>query len=124
MSTELSTEPIPLRQRLRAALSAAMKTRDRHATTALRAALGAIDNAEAIDAQDVRAGAIETSAVGVGAADRRRRDLTEADMVRIVRTEVDERLTAAAEYENLGQAERAAKLRAEAAALTVHLPAD
>ncbi|MFF2391084.1 hypothetical protein [Nocardia sp. NPDC058114] len=39
-----------LRERLRAALKTAMKARDLGAVTALRSALAAIDNAEAIDA--------------------------------------------------------------------------
>ncbi|MET9492161.1 hypothetical protein [Nocardia sp. NPDC006630] len=122
MMTEQPAGPKPLRERLRAALTTAMKARDKTATAALRSALGAIDNAEAVDSSDVRAGAIETSAVGVGAAERPRRDLTESDIEAIVRTEIDERLTAAKEYESLtGGADRATALRAEAAALATHL---
>ncbi|MFD6351723.1 GatB/YqeY domain-containing protein [Nocardia tengchongensis] len=121
MST-LPAEASSLRQRLRAALPAAMKSRDRDATAALRSALGAIDNAEAVDGSDIRAGAIESSAVGLGAAERSRRDLTESDIADIVRTEIDERLTAAQEYDGLsGGADRAARLRAEAATLASHL---
>ncbi|MET8426023.1 hypothetical protein [Nocardia sp. NPDC004860] len=116
------TTPSSLRERLRAALPVAMKARDRNATAALRSALGAIDNAEAVDGSDVRAGAIESSAVGLGAAERARRDLTESDIAGIVRAEIDDRLTAAEEYDGLsGGADRAASLRAEAAALSAHL---
>ncbi|WP_433672021.1 hypothetical protein ACQP06_10430 [Nocardia sp. CA-136227] len=111
-----------LRERLRAALPAAMKVRDRHATAALRSALAAIDNAEAVDGSDARAGAIESSAVGAGAAERPRRVLTEAEVVAIVRAEIDERLTAAREYAEFESgADRAAGLRAEAATLAAHL---
>ncbi|WP_051179065.1 hypothetical protein [Nocardia concava] len=118
----MTIEIQPLRDRLRAALPAAMKSRDRPATAALRSALGAIDNAEAVDGSEVRAGAIESSAVGLGAAERARRDLTEAEIAAIVRAEIDERLTAAKEYESLASgADRAATLRAEAAALAAHL---
>ncbi len=121
MSTE-PTESPSLRARLRAALPDAMKRRDRAAAAALRSALGAIDNAEAVDVAEVRAGAVESSPVGLGAAEVRRRELTEADIERIVRAEVDERLTAASEYEALGRSDRADQLRAEAATLGEHLP--
>ncbi|APB00456.1 hypothetical protein [Nocardia seriolae] len=117
----MTTDPAPLRDRLRAALPAAMKQRDRPAIAALRSALGAIDNAEAVDGTDVRAGAIETSAVGPGAAERARHALTEADIEAIVRTEIDERRRAAEEYDALsGGADRAESLRAEAAVLAIH----
>ncbi|MBO0855405.1 MAG: hypothetical protein J2P18_16765 [Nocardia sp.] len=121
MSTEPSTVSPGLRTRLRAALPVAMKRRDREAASALRSALGAIDNAEAIDAGEVRAGAVEASAVGPGAAEARRRELAEADIERIVRSEIDERRHAAAEYESLGRADRAAELHAGADALAAHI---
>ncbi|MGX1812070.1 hypothetical protein ACWIGI_40670 [Nocardia sp. NPDC055321] len=111
----------PLRDRLRAALPAALKARDRTAVAALRSALAAIDNAEAVDASDVRAGAIE-AAGGLGAAERPRRELTESDVDDIVRAEIDERDSAATDYAAAaGGAARAAALRAEAAVLTRHL---
>ena len=40
---------VPLRQNLRDALTTAIKSRDRVAVAALRSALAAIDNAEAVD---------------------------------------------------------------------------
>ncbi|MFI6867134.1 hypothetical protein [Nocardia sp. NPDC050406] len=121
MPTDSPSETAPLRDRLRAALPIAMKARDRRAAGALRSALAAIDNAESVDAVDARAGAIENSAVGLGAAEVARRQLTEADIERIVRTEIEERHTAAGQYEQSGHADRAADLRAEADALAVHL---
>ncbi|MFI1913119.1 hypothetical protein [Nocardia sp. NPDC020380] len=122
MRPDPNCRPLPLRDRLRAEIPRAMKARDRDATKALRSALGAIDNAEAVDASDVQAGAIESSTVGLGTAERARRHLTESDIEAIVRNEITERLTAAAEYDSLaGGADRAAALRAEAAALTAHL---
>jgi uncharacterized protein YqeY len=87
----------------------------------LRSALAAIDNAEAVEIRDVRAGAIETSPVGVGAAEVARRELTEADVAAIVRGEVEERRAAAAAYQAAGRGDRAAELAAEADALTAHL---
>jgi uncharacterized protein YqeY len=121
MSTEAIDRSGPLRERLRAALPAAMKARDRNAIAAVRSALGAIDNAEAIDTPDAPAGAIEASAVGLGAAEGRRRDLSESDIEQIVRTEIADRATAADEYDSLGRTDRRDVLRAEAAALTALL---
>ncbi|MFG1795454.1 hypothetical protein [Nocardia sp. NPDC049149] len=118
MSTEPSTDRPPVRDRLRAALSVAMKGRDRQAITALRATLGAIDNAEAVDVGEHRAGGIETSAVGLGVAEVARRELTEADIEQIVRAEIAERHTAADEYDSLGRQEHAENLRAQAQALS------
>jgi uncharacterized protein len=117
----MSTEIVPLRDRLRAAVPAAMKARDRRTTSALRSALAAIDNAEAVEIRDVRAGAIEMSPVGLGAAEVARRELTEAEVAAIVRGEVEERRAAAAAYEAAGRGDKAAELTAEADALTAHL---
>ncbi|WP_245722153.1 hypothetical protein [Nocardia crassostreae] len=116
---------VPLRESLRGALPRATKARDRAAVAAVRATLAAIDNAEAVDASDVTAGAIETSAAGLGAAERPRKHLTEAEIDSIVRAEIAERLTVAAEYDGLnGGSDRAATLRAEAAALTTLIDGD
>ncbi|MEV0245980.1 hypothetical protein AB0H76_05240 [Nocardia sp. NPDC050712] len=110
-----------LRDRLRAALTVAMKARDRDAAAALRSALGAIDNAEAVEAPRARAGAIEASAAGLGAAEVPRRELTEDDIAAIVRAEIAERRSAAAEYDNNGHTVRGTALRAEADALAALL---
>ncbi|MEV6136905.1 hypothetical protein AB0L63_12775 [Nocardia sp. NPDC051990] len=121
MSTAAIDKSVPLHARLRTALSAAMKTHDRSAIAGLRSALGAIDNAEAIDTVDIEAGAIESSAVGLGAAEARRRELTEADIEQIVRAEISDRQQAAAEYDTLGGSHHGDLLRAEAAALAAQL---
>ncbi|NJC84120.1 GatB/YqeY domain-containing protein [Planosporangium mesophilum] len=112
---------VPLRDRLRAALPAAMKARDRVAVAALRSALAAIDNAEAVAAPAVRGLAIEQTPVGVGAAETPRRVLTQAEVEEIVRTEVAEREAAARDYDRAGRPEHAERLRAEAAVLSGHL---
>lgn len=119
----MSAEIVPLRDRLRAAVPAAMKARDRSTVAALRSALAAIDNAEAVDPADgaARAGAIETSPVGVGAAEVARRMLSEADVAAIVTTEISERRAAAATYELAGHSDRATRLVAEADALAMYL---
>lgn len=118
MSTEPSTDRPPLRERMRAALTVAMKSRDRQAITALRSTLGAIDNAEAVDVAEHRAGSVEGSAAGLGVAEVARRELTEGDIEQIVRAEIAERHTVAEEYDGHGRAEHAADLRAQAEALT------
>lgn len=96
-----------------------MKSRDRAAVSALRATLAAIDNAEAVvvDDGERRNLAIEQTPIGAGAAEAERRVLTDEDVKRIVREEVAEREAAAVTYEKAGHTDRAAVLRAEAAAL-------
>ncbi|MGW6424624.1 hypothetical protein ACWF82_18280 [Nocardia sp. NPDC055053] len=122
MTPGVSDQPdSALRERLRAALKPAMRARDRSAISALRSALAAIDNAEAVDAANVKAGALEDSAVGLGAAEARRRDLTEADIADIVRREIGERRDAAAEYDRLGATDRRDSLTAEADTLAALL---
>lgn len=119
--------PTTVRAALRAALTDAMRARDPVATAALRSAVAAIDNAEAVD-PDAAPVATATSAdvaggvAGLGAAEVARRTLDEAEVLRVVRAEVDERQVAAADYERLGRADHAARLRAEAAAIATHLP--
>ena len=114
---------VPIRQRLRAALPAAVKARDRTAMAALRATLAAIDNAEAAErpADVDRHLGIEQLPVGVGAAEVPRRVLTDAQVEQIVRAELAEREAVAREYERAGRPERAAELRAEADVLAAHL---
>jgi uncharacterized protein len=114
-----------LRGRLRAALPAAMKARDTATVAALRSALAAIDNAEAVEStQGPTAAAhpeLAGTVAGVGAAEARRRSLPEDEVERIVRAEVADRRAAATAYERAGRPERAERLRAEADALGAHL---
>jgi hypothetical protein len=110
---EDSPDAARLRDRLRAALKAALTERDAIATAALRSAVSAIDNAEAVDKPHnpgVR--------LGVGAGEIARRELSMREIVEVLRGEVTERVSAAAEYDRLGRAAQAARLRAEAAALS------
>lgn len=105
----------PVRERLSAALPAAIKARDRVAVAALRSALAAVANAEAVPVDSApRAGALEEAASGAGAADAPRRDLTEHDVRALVAGEVLDRDRAAAELAELGRHEDAARLTAEA----------
>jgi hypothetical protein len=114
-----------LQARLRRALHDAMKQRDRTAVTALRSALSAIDNSEAVarpePRRDVGSGAIAGAVHGVGRSEVRRRDLTESEILDVVVEQIDERDHAAEEYERVGQLDRANLLRDEAAVLRSHV---
>jgi uncharacterized protein len=117
----------PLRVRLRQALTTAMRARDAVAVSALRSTLGAIDNAEAVDANDVvpiprsPGGVIAGAVPGLGAGEVTRRQLSEDGIAGIVRAEVADREWAAADYERAGRGDRADRLRAEAAVLAAHI---
>lgn len=112
----------PLRERLRNALMKARKERDTTATTALRSAIAAVDNAEAIPAEAMpAAGAIEAAPLGVGASEAARRQLSEEDIAAILRREVAEREEAAAQIDAT-HPERAGKLLSEAAVLAALIP--
>jgi uncharacterized protein YqeY len=102
-----------LRDRLRAALRVALRERDPIATAAIRSAVSAIDNAEAVDQPHA-----PHARLGVGVGDVARRELSANEIVEILQAEIVERDSAAAEYERTGRAERATRLRAEAAALS------
>jgi uncharacterized protein YqeY len=114
----------PLQTRLRAALPPALKARDRVAVAALRSALAAIDNAQAVEAPPApRSGGVVAGAVaGLGAGEAPRRDLEESEIDAIVRAEVADRLAAAAHYEQAGRVDAAARLTAEADVLAALLP--
>lgn len=121
-----------MRADLRRDLALAIRERDAVAVSALRTALAAIENAEAVSpaASEAEAEAkgpspgpspVAGSVLGLGAGEVPRRDLTDADVERILRTEVAERLSAAGDYERHGQAARADRLRAEATILSRYL---
>lgn len=119
------------RARLRAALLTARKDRDTARVSALQSALSAIDNAGAvptassgtaipvdIDLDAPSSGKIAGGVVGLGAAEVERRQLSDTQIRELLRAEIDERLTAAEEFNAGGYAERATTLRTEAAELT------
>jgi uncharacterized protein len=113
-------DPERLRRRLRESLKVALNARDRIAVAALRSAMSAVDNAEAVDRSHVPApsgGTIGDVRLGVGAGEVARRKLSTQDVIEVIRAEVLDRTTAAAEYERRGRAEEASRLRAEATAL-------
>lgn len=119
-------DSIDVPRRLRDALKVAMSRRDGIAAAAIRSALSAVDNAEAVDLSQAPAptgGAIWDVRLGVGAGEVARRELSAQDVVEVVRAEVLERKAAADEYQRLGRAEEADRLRKEAEVLRSFLEA-
>jgi regulator of protease activity HflC (stomatin/prohibitin superfamily) len=104
-----------LRTPLRRQLSAAVREHDRPAVSALRSALAALDNAEAVrpgeDLQPEVSQHIAGGMAGVGAAEVERRVLDVESQRALVRAEIESSLTAAMTYQQHGQRTRAAELR-------------
>lgn len=103
-----------------------MKARDVVAVSALRSALGAIENAEAVDAAHASVPGVGHSDIvgsmcGLWVSEVERRSLTHAQVEQIVRAEVAERRSAAHHYERLGHREHAERLRGEANVLARYL---
>ncbi|MGW2601079.1 hypothetical protein [Streptomyces klenkii] len=96
-----------------------MRARDKAAVSALRSALAALDNAEAVPVgeAELRGVALEHAPVGAGATEAARRELSEDHVVDVVRAEAAERLEAAEQLSAPAHAGRSAQLRAEAAVL-------
>lgn len=99
-------------------LSAAIRARDVIRVKALRSALAAISNAEAVDAASTASvpGAAPTGPTEVG-----RRHLSDTDVAMILLDEIGELRRSADELRELGQAEAAAGLVAQAAIISGYL---
>ncbi len=108
----------PVRLALRQRLTTALRERDKPTAAAMRSAIAALENAEAVPTSQGAVAAtsrhVAGAAVGVGAAEAERLALDDAAESAILRAEVDGLLEAACEYESLGQVERAAVARAAA----------
>jgi uncharacterized protein YqeY len=104
-----------LRQRLKADLLQAMKARQGDVAATLRATLAEIDNAEAVE--------VDTFIVPMSgrSKDVPRKLLTEAEIRAIVQREADQIEAALAEYEAVGQVEKADELRAAGELLAGYL---
>jgi uncharacterized protein len=105
-----------------------MKARDEVAVAALRSAIAAIDNAEAVEVRGAErrqasSEHIAGASAGVGSAEAERRPLSDADIEGLVRAQADDRFRAAQEYEELGRDDVAERLRHEAELLRAYLPA-
>jgi uncharacterized protein YqeY len=110
-------DTVRLRRGLRESLKVALRARDGIAVAAFRSAISAIDNAEAVDRSQAPAPIIGKVRLGVGAGEGPRRELSAKEFIDVVRTEIGDRIAAAAEYESLGRPEHATRLRAEATVL-------
>jgi uncharacterized protein YqeY len=119
MVADVANEAI--RDRLRRALRDALRSRDKAATSALRSALAALDNASAVPSGSGPAPAsgphFAGALTGLGAGEVPRRGLADGEAARLVRAEIADREAAAAGYERAGRGEQARCLRQEAAIL-------
>ena len=117
--------PRALRAALRRDLASAMKARELGAVSALRTAIAAIDNAEAVPASDkgqaTTSGHIAGARAGVGAAEAARRDLSGSQQQAILRDQVTGYTTEADRYDALGRPDAARRLRAQARLLSAYL---
>jgi len=101
-----------------AALTDAMRARDRDAVSALRSALAAVANAEAVPIHTMPgAGAAESAALGVGAADAPRRELGEDDVRSVLEAEVAEHDRAVRHLTEVGRPDHARRVRAQSEVL-------
>jgi len=106
-----------MRDALRRDLVAAMRSRDAIAVSALRSAIAALDNAEAVAVDTTTAtpsSRVAGAVVGLGATEAPRRELSPADVAAVLRREIAERIDAAEEATRLGQPDHAKRFRAEA----------
>ncbi len=120
-----------LRDAMRADLMTAMKARSAETVAALRAALAAIDNAEAVDVPD-QGGAhipaeqnsmIAGATTGLASSEVPRRALTSADVQVVLGDLMAEYIAEADRYGALNRPEAAEQLRRQAAALSKYVGA-
>lgn len=108
----------PLRSALRADLVVAMKARQVEAVAALRSTIAAIDNAGAVpvggDPTDATSHHVAGATVGLASTEAERRVLPDDELQAIVRSQIAERVHAAAALEAHGRGEAADRLRREA----------
>lgn len=114
---------MPLREVLRDDLRRAMKERDTAAVSALRSALAAIANAEAVAVPEHDPTAEPLGTAGL-ARDVPRRVLGADEVVAIVRDDVDARRAALPSYERHGDPARVERMRAELRVLSRYVDAD
>jgi len=114
-----------LRAALRQGLTSALKARDTEALAALRTAIAAIDNAEAIATIDthrpVTSADIAGASSGVGSTEAVRQSLSSGQLRDIVREQITEYAREADRYDTLGQPDAAHRLRHRARILAAHL---
>jgi hypothetical protein len=111
----------PLRDRLRTRLLEARRARDNAVAAALRSAISALENAEAVEPASETVVAtsdhVAGGRVGLGAAEAERRELDEPAERAIVAAEIADLTEGAAHYATAGDGERAAAARQAAGVL-------
>ena len=115
-----------LRAALRHGLTAALKARDADAVAALRTAIAAVDNAEAVPVPDANrpsatSAHIAAARSGPGSAEAARRHLAPGEPREILRGQIAERNREAERYDALGRADAAERLRRQALVLAPYL---
>jgi hypothetical protein len=114
-----------LRAALRRGLTTALKARDTEALAALRTAIAAIDNAEAIATADthrpVTSADIAGASSGVGSTEAVRQSLSIGQLRDIMREQITEYAREADRYDALGQPDAAHRLRHRARILAAHV---
>ena len=129
MTPEPAPDQAPSAQTLRAALrnglTTALKARDTEALAALRTAVAAIDNAEAIATTDthrpVTSADIAGASSGVGSTEAVRQSLSGGELRDLVREQITEYAREADRYDALAQPDAAQRLRHRARILAAHL---
>lgn len=115
-----------IRAGMRKDLVIALKARATETAAALRTAIAALDNAEAVDASEIPAasqdGPVAGASVGLGSSEVARRSLSAADARSVVGAVIAEYLDEAQGYESMGRGEDAQRLRRQAETLRSHLP--
>jgi hypothetical protein len=118
-------EVAPFRAALRQGLTTALKARDTEAMAALRTAIAAIDNAEAIATADTRrpvtSADIAGASRGVGSTEAVRQWLSSGQLVDIVDGQISEYAREADRYDALGRPDAAHRLRHRASILAAYL---
>jgi uncharacterized protein YqeY len=102
-----------LKLRLRSDLTMALRRRERVEISTLRALIGAVDTAEAVPPGDRHARYV-TYSFGDPATEIPRRSLTSAELQALLSREDEDRTNAAKVLDDLGHADRAADLLAQA----------
>jgi uncharacterized protein len=129
----VTSEPAPgqatgaeaLRAALRHGLTTALKARDTDAMAALRTAIAAIDNAQAVPAAGLNPPAASAHVAGarrgVGSTEAARRQLSSSELRDLLRDQIAEHAREADRYADLGQADAAQRLRRQARTLGAYL---
>ena len=125
LESESSRPADALRATLRDGLITALKSRDSDALAALRTAIAAIDNAEAVRIPDAQPPAMSThvagASSGAGSTEATRRQLSGSEVHDILRDQIADHAREADRYDTLGQADAAHRLRRQARALEAYL---